>query len=147
MVNLNLFLLQRRNIEYLRFEVSSLYIDVDFENVGGSQLDEILARMKIGGRIALCGLISTYNEPGPVPAPYNFAQILMKRLNVKGLIVSDYMPRAEEGLTVLGGWLMEGKLKYEVDIVDGLDNAMVALDRLFTGANRGRQLLKVGEEV
>src|SRR5215468_7601769 len=37
-------------------------IDVDFENVAGPMFDEILLRMKNGGRVSLCGLISTYDR-------------------------------------------------------------------------------------
>jgi NADPH-dependent curcumin reductase CurA len=34
-------------------------IDVDFENVGGALMDAIFARLNIGARVALCGLISS----------------------------------------------------------------------------------------
>ncbi|MFX5812940.1 zinc-binding dehydrogenase, partial [Acinetobacter baumannii] len=36
-------------------------IDVYFENVGGAHLDAALGRMNNRGRIAVCGMISTYN--------------------------------------------------------------------------------------
>ncbi|MFN5715351.1 MAG: NADP-dependent oxidoreductase, partial [Bradyrhizobium sp.] len=36
-------------------------IDVYFENVGGAHLDAALACMNLRGRIAVCGMISTYN--------------------------------------------------------------------------------------
>ncbi|MBP7651062.1 MAG: NADP-dependent oxidoreductase, partial [Phenylobacterium sp.] len=44
-------------------------IDVDFENVGGEIMDAVLARMNNFGRVALCGMISTYNIDGPIPGP------------------------------------------------------------------------------
>ena len=37
-------------------------IDVDFENVGGDIMDAVFARMNLRGRVALCGLISGYND-------------------------------------------------------------------------------------
>lgn len=33
-------------------------IDIYFENVGGKMLDAVLLNMRIGGRIAACGMIS-----------------------------------------------------------------------------------------
>ena len=45
----------------------------------------------------------------------------------------------------MGQWLMEGKLKFETDMVDGLENAPTALGRLFEGANLGKLVLKVSE--
>jgi hypothetical protein len=36
-----------------------------------------------------------------------------------------------------------GEIRVEVDIQEGLENAPRTLRRLFTGANRGKQLLKI----
>ncbi len=44
-------------------------IDVDFENVGGDIMDAIFARLNIGARVALCGMISGYNAADPPPGP------------------------------------------------------------------------------
>lgn len=45
-------------------------IGVDFENVGGDIImDAIFARLNIGARVALCGLISGYNATDPPPGP------------------------------------------------------------------------------
>lgn len=43
-------------------------------------------------------------------------------------------------------WLAEGRLKSEEDIVEGLENAPMALRSLFEGANTGKLLVKVGQE-
>ena len=37
-------------------------VHVNFENVGGEVMRAVLSRMVIGGRVALCGLISGYNS-------------------------------------------------------------------------------------
>jgi NADPH-dependent curcumin reductase CurA len=42
-------------------------IDIDFENVGGEIMDAVLAQINLRARIALCGLISSYNATEPVP--------------------------------------------------------------------------------
>ena len=121
-------------------------IDVNFENVGGDIMDAVIARLNDFSRMALCGLIATYNDKEPRPGPYNFANLLMRRTLVKGFIVIDYYERFPEGVQAMAGWLMEGKLKFETDIVDGFENAPASLDRLFTGKNLGKLVVRVSPE-
>jgi NADPH-dependent curcumin reductase CurA len=117
-------------------------IDVYFENVGGKILDAALSQINIRARIVLCGLISQYNATEPVPGPYNFANILVKRARVEGFIVMDYLNRAQEAVTELAKWLAEGKIKYRVDVVEGIENAPHALNMLFDGSNKGKLIVK-----
>ncbi|HSR66409.1 MAG TPA: NADP-dependent oxidoreductase [Acidobacteriota bacterium] len=121
-------------------------IDIYFENVGGKILDAVLARMNRYGRIPVCGLISQYNATEPVPGPYNFVRILTQRLKVQGFIVMDYLNRSDEAFQHLAPWLMEGRLKYRLDVREGLQNAPQALNDLFEGANQGKLILQVGPE-
>jgi NADPH-dependent curcumin reductase len=121
-------------------------IDVDFENVGGGILDAVLANINLKARIVLCGLIAQYNATEPVPGPYNFANILMKRARVEGFIILDYLPRFDEFAMQMARWLMEGKIKDRVDIHDGLENAVATLGELFTGGNTGKLLVRVNPE-
>ena len=118
-------------------------IDIDFENVGGEIMDAVLAQINLRARVVLCGLISGYNATTPVPGPYNFANILIQRARVEGFIVLDYAPRAMECMMEMGKWLMEGKIKYRIDEVDGLKGAPMALNRLFEGANIGKLVVKI----
>jgi NADPH-dependent curcumin reductase CurA len=118
-------------------------IDVDFENVGGEILDAVLAQINIGARISLCGMISQYNATEPVPGPYNLVMLVIKRARIQGFLVSDYMDRAAEAMTTLGRWLMEGKIKYRVDVVEGLDQAPRAVNKLFEGSNIGKLVVKI----
>ena len=121
-------------------------IDIDFENVGGEILDAVLANINLKARIVVCGLISTYNADTPVPGPYNFANILMKRARVEGFIIIDYWPRLGEFFAHMSKWITGGKIKHDVTIVKGLENAPEALGMLFTGGNTGKLLLQVSEE-
>jgi NADPH-dependent curcumin reductase len=121
-------------------------VDVNFESVGGDILDAVLPRMKLFGRVALCGLISGYNATEPPPGPRTFGLILMRRLRVEGFIVLDYIPRYPEALSKLGEWLATGKLKYRTELMHGLDNAPAALGKLFTGGNIGKLAVKVSDE-
>jgi NADPH-dependent curcumin reductase CurA len=106
-------------------------IDVCFENVGGEILDAALALINERARIALCGLISQYNESVPPPGPRFFGNLLIKRARVEGFIILDYASRFPEAFTALGKWYQQGLLRYRTDMVDGLEQAPVAINRLF----------------
>jgi NADPH-dependent curcumin reductase len=121
-------------------------IDVDFENVGGETLDAVLALVNNHARIVLCGLISTYNDDAKLAGPARFANILMKRVKLQGFIITDYLKRFAEGRAQLAQWLGAGQLKYQVDVVRGLENAPRAVGKLFTGENKGKLLVQVADE-
>jgi NADPH-dependent curcumin reductase CurA len=121
-------------------------IDVHFENVGGEILDAALGLINLRARIVLCGLISQYNAIQPVPGPNAFGNILVKRARVEGFIVLDYMPRAQEAVRDLCQWYAEGKLRYRVDVVEGLEHAPRALNKLFDGSNQGKLVVKLSTD-
>lgn len=118
-------------------------IDVYYDNVGGKILDECLKLMNLHGRIPTCGLISQYNATEPVPGPYNYGLILMHRLKIQGFIILDYMDRYPEAIEALIGWMKEGKLKARLDVADGLENALQAVKKLYTGDNMGKLMVRV----
>jgi NADPH-dependent curcumin reductase CurA len=121
-------------------------VDVYFDNVGGEMLDAVLQRINRRARVVLCGAISLYNA-GELPAgPRHYVQLMVQRARMEGFIVTDYLPRFAEAAVQLGQWVAEGKLRYAVDVVDGLENATTAINRLFTGANTGKLIVKISDE-
>jgi len=116
-------------------------VDIDYENVGGEIMHEVLKRMNLHGRVVLCGLISGYTKDDP--ALESFVTILRKRLRVQGFIILDYADRFMEGATQLGKWKMFGKLKDRETIVEGLEKAPEAINMLFSGGNIGKTIVKV----
>lgn len=116
-------------------------VDVDFENVGGEVMAGVTGRMNLGGRIVLCGMISGYNEGKPALGDYG--SILMRRLRVQGFIVSDFAPRWGEAVGQLARWIGEGRIKHRETVVDGLEHAPAALNRLFDGENFGKLMIRV----
>jgi NADPH-dependent curcumin reductase CurA len=116
-------------------------IDIDFENVGGEIMQEVLNRMNLHGRVVLCGLISGYTKEDPALA--SLGNILVKRLRVQGFIILDYASRFMEAATQLGQWKMFGKLKDRETIVEGLEKAPDAINMLFTGGNTGKLIVKI----
>ncbi len=121
-------------------------IDINFESVGGEIMDAVIARLNDFSRMPLCGLISTYNDVDGSPGPSNFANLLMRRTTLRGFIILDYFDRFPEGAQAMAGWLMEGRIKFETDVVQGIENAPASLERLFTGANLGKLAVQCGPE-
>ena len=116
-------------------------IDVNFENVGGEIMDEVMSQMNLNGRVALCGLISGYNSGEPMRGRFDL--LLTKRLQVRGFIVLDFLPRFAEGVVQLAQWYAEGRVKHRDTVVAGLEQAPTALNMLFDGGNLGKLLIKV----
>jgi len=121
-------------------------IDVYFDKVGGPTLDAVLSLINLRARIVICGLISQYNATAPVPGPQNLANLLVQRARMEGFIVLDHLDQAEEASADLIRWHLAGRLEYRLDIVHGLENAPVAVNRLFDGSNTGKLVVRVSEE-
>ena len=116
-------------------------IDVIFDNVGGAILDAMLARIATGARVVICGGISRY-ETGTLPAgPQNYFNLVFRRGTMSGFIVLDWAAEFPAIRQRLASFVADGRLAYREDIQQGFENAPATLRRLFTGANRGKQLL------
>jgi NADPH-dependent curcumin reductase CurA len=118
-------------------------IDVDFENVGGDIMEAIFARLNLRARVALCGLISGYNDPDPPPGPRSFSNLLVQRVTLQGFIVLDHFDRIGEAVAELSGWMREGKLEPLETVVEGFDQLPTAVNMLFDGANTGKLVVRV----
>ncbi|GAB3021099.1 NADP-dependent oxidoreductase [Mycobacterium bourgelatii] len=118
-------------------------IDVDFENVGGDIMDAVFARINIGARIALCGLISGYNAADPPPGPRAFGNLLIQRAELKGFIVLDHFGRAPEAISEIAGLITAGKLTPLETVVEGFEQLPTAINMLFDGKNVGKLMVKV----
>ena len=106
-------------------------------------LDAALAQLAHGARVVICGAISQYNNTTAIKGPANYLNLMVKRATMKGVMVSDFYPRAAEAAMVMAGWLMSGKLKSREDVVDGFNSFPETFQMLFTGANNGKLVLKV----
>src|SRR6267154_835074 len=116
-------------------------IDIDFENVGGEIMQEVLSRMNLHGRVVVCGFISGYTKADTNMV--SLGTVIVKRLHIQGFLILDYAARFMEAATQLGQWKMFGKLKDRETIVEGLEKAPDAINMLFTGGNTGKLIVKV----
>ncbi|HKT05899.1 MAG TPA: NADP-dependent oxidoreductase [Rugosimonospora sp.] len=118
-------------------------IDVYFDNVGGEHLTASLAALRRGGRVAVCGAISGYNETQPPPGPDNLSLLISKRLTMRGFLVFDHYDRLPDFLAEVGGWLAAGQIHVEETVVDGLEQAPAAFLGMLRGENIGKALVRL----
>lgn len=121
------------------------FVDVSFENVGGSVMDTVLSRLNAYARITLCGMISEY-EGGAPTARQPLFEMIRQRATMTGFIISEHLDYWPGALNELAGWVREGKLKYHETISEGLESAPSAFLGMLRGANLGKQLVRIGSE-
>ena len=114
-----------------------------FDNVGGPILDAVLPNMAHYGRIAVCGMVAAYDRDTPLPGPARFDQVLMRRLRIEGFFIPDFLQRGGEFLPQLRKWAEEGRLAMRFDEMEGLENTLVAYDRMLSGRTIGKVIVKL----
>lgn len=125
-------------------------IDVYFENVGGKVWDAVFPLLNDFARVPVCGLISQYNalpqaEPGPDRLALVMRDVLKKSLTIRGFIQREFAALRPDFLREAGQWIVDGRLRYREDIVEGLDQAPAAFIDLLQGRNFGKLVIKVAE--
>jgi NADPH-dependent curcumin reductase CurA len=120
-------------------------IDVYFDNVGGEHLDAALACINTLGRIAVCGMISGYNEPGARTVVRNLANIIYGRITIRGFTAADFAELRGEFFREMTGWLKDGRVQYRETVFEGIESASGALIGLLEGANTGKMLVKLAD--
>src|SRR6478736_582828 len=116
-------------------------IDVYFDNVGGEILDAVLLQINIGARIVMCGAISEYTLAERAGLK-NYTSLIMQRGRMEGFIILDYLDRFFEAIMELAPWVADGRVKYAVEVVDGLEHAPDALNCLFTRHHSGKLIVR-----
>src|SRR3984885_215478 len=122
-------------------------IDVYFDNVGGEHLNAALPRMNALGRIAVCGMISAYNNFGAISEPVTtLSNMIYNRLTMRGFVFYEFEPLRAQFLADMKRWLGEGRIRYRSTVLPGIEQAPAALIGLFSGANTGKMLVQLAKE-
>lgn len=118
-------------------------VDVVFENVGGEHLEAAAQVAKNFARIAICGLISQYNATELGDGFRNMREVLVKRLMLRGFIVTDFIKLQPEFLRDMMGWVRNGKVVWTETVVDGFERTLEAFYGLFHGTNTGKMVVRL----
>ncbi|MET9563974.1 NADP-dependent oxidoreductase [Streptomyces tauricus] len=116
-------------------------IDVYFDNVGGDHLEAAIGSLNLHGRIAICGMISVYNNTEPAPGPKNLARLIATRGRIEGLLVGDHYDLQPQFVREVGPWVASGELKYRETVVEGIENNLEAFLGVLRGDNTGKMIV------
>ena len=116
-------------------------IDGLFENVGGEPFQLAMRRINDFARIAICGLIASYE--GALTTLPDMRIFLIKRFKMEGFIVSDHMDLWPKAIGELVSLAAAKKLTWRETVREGLENTPQALIDLLHGQNFGKMLVRV----
>ena len=117
-------------------------IDIFFDNVGGEILDAALDNIRDRARIVICGAISQYSHHESVNGPSLYLRLAEKYSRMEGFTVMHFEDKYLEASKELLSLYEQGKLKIPYHIEDGIENFPLALQKLFTGGNTGKLMVK-----
>jgi NADPH-dependent curcumin reductase CurA len=118
-------------------------VDVYFDNVGGEHLEAAIGALNRDGRIAVCGMISQYNNTEPAPGPRNLARLIQTRGRIEGFLVADHSDLRPAFVEEVGAWVRSGDLKYRETVVEGVENALEAFFGVLRGDNTGKMVVRL----
>lgn len=120
-------------------------VDVFFDNTAGPIQDAALRNLAPHARVVICGRIALADRfDAPDIGERLLANLIVTRATIQGLLVMDYWHRRDEALARLSAWYKAGKLRYREDVLDGIERMPEAFLRLLSGANFGKQLVRLG---
>jgi len=133
---------KKDNLDEKIKEYASEGIDIFFDNVGGEILDAALDNIRDRARVVICGAISQYSHHDSVNGPSLYLRLAEKYSRMEGFTVMHFEDRYEEASKELLSLYEQGKLKIPYHIEDGIENFPLALQKLFTGGNTGKLMVK-----
>lgn len=125
-------------------ELFSPGVDAFFDNVGGALLDTVLRRIDVGGRVMLCGTLARDNATDPYRLA-NYDRLMSRRATMFGFNTADYFGRYDEATRHLQEMLDNDRLRYRVNVLDGLETAPRGLQSLYDSSAIGKTLIKVSD--
>jgi NADPH-dependent curcumin reductase CurA len=99
--------------------------------------------MRTHGRIAVCGMISRYNDETPPPGPRNMILIIGKRLTMKGFIATDWYSELPRFIAEVGPHVRDGRVRVKETVVRGIENAPQAFIDMLRGENVGKMIVSL----
>ncbi|NML92719.1 NADP-dependent oxidoreductase [Novosphingobium olei] len=118
-------------------------IDVYFDNVGGETLDAVLPLMRLHGRIAVCGMVSQYNDADHPHGNRNLWQLVVNRLTMRGFITYDHPEVLGEAQATLDSLFASGNLTPLENLRSGLEKLPEAFIDLMSGRTTGKTLVLI----
>lgn len=120
-------------------------VDIYFDNVGGKTRTAVYEKLRMFGRLIVCGMAAEYN--GMESGVLTTGAILAKRLRIQGFVVLDNDGDYGDFRADMARMWREGKLVWRQHIFEGLESAPDALAACLSGRNTGGKILvRVSED-
>ncbi|KAL5015255.1 hypothetical protein ScPMuIL_009525 [Solemya velum] len=116
-------------------------VDCFFDNVGGEEAHKVFEHMNVGGKVAICGCISGYNNKA-LTGSYPLVSVWNKRVKMQGVSGWGCADRWPEAQSDMLQWIKQGKVKYRETVTEGIENMAEAFIGLFTGSHTGKAIIK-----
>src|SRR5207302_9278802 len=112
--------------------------------IGGEIPDASLLLMNLGGRTPSVGMVSQYDVlHDKLYGLKDLHSIVGMDITLQSYRNVTYEQLLAEMRERLGGWLMEGSMKFKLHIAEGLENLPTAFGGIFSGENFGKTVVKV----
>jgi NADPH-dependent curcumin reductase len=118
-------------------------INVYFDNTAGAISDAVYPRLALNARVIVCGTASIPAwDPWPM-GPRIERHLLVKRARMQGFVIFDHLDKYEASVSQLAEWVRSGQLRYEEDVLAGLESCPDALAGLYRGENKGKRIIRL----
>eukprot|EP00008_Paramoeba_atlantica_P003755 CAMPEP_0201489630 /NCGR_PEP_ID=MMETSP0151_2-20130828/23077_1 /ASSEMBLY_ACC=CAM_ASM_000257 /TAXON_ID=200890 /ORGANISM="Paramoeba atlantica, Strain 621/1 / CCAP 1560/9" /LENGTH=341 /DNA_ID=CAMNT_0047875283 /DNA_START=137 /DNA_END=1162 /DNA_ORIENTATION=- len=125
-------------------EVAPEGINMYFENVGGMHFEVAMKNLLPYGRVAVCGVISSYNEKEIQPVPLNLGGLIYTQQRIEGFLSTPWLTGQKGNFhKEMAQWYKEGKIVVEETTFNGFDQWVTGFRSLFTGGNTGKVVIRI----
>ncbi len=118
-------------------------VDIYFDNTSGAISDAVLPYLNVGARVIICGTASVATWDPPPMGPRVERHLLVKRARMQGFVILDHQDHYASARADLARWVREGSVRFEEDILDGIEHAPDSIAGLYRGENLGKRLIRV----
>src|SRR5690606_224992 len=119
--------------------------DIYFDNVGGPMFGKVLRRMKRGGMMLICGLMSQYNhDQDPARLADALEAIMARGLTVRAYSNTEFPHLRAQFEREVGDMLRNGRLAAPAHVSHGIESVPGAFCRLFSQPVIGKSLVRLG---
>lgn len=120
-------------------------IDVYLDNVGGPLQSPVMERMRQFGRFVITGTVAEYGFEVPPPGPNLFVAV-RRGFSIHGFLATQYYDQFAAFRKEMLDHLSSGRIHFDTDIVEGLENAGKAMVGMLAGENIGQRLVRIAPD-
>jgi len=118
-------------------------VDVYFDNTAGGISDAVMRHINVGARVIVCGTAAVSSWSGQVMGPRVERKLLVQRASMRGMLVYDYRQQFDRARDRLRDWVRDGRIRFQEDVLDGIESTLDSISRLYRGDNRGKLLVRL----